>query len=111
MKIATPVTPDGRIQPGWGRAATLALATVTDGAVSDWTTEDVRWDIAHDTGTDGAHHARVVTFLREQGVTHVIVLHMGQGMANTLEKMGIEVLRPDTDDARAAVEALAATAG
>ena len=80
---------------GWGKAQRIAIATVEDGAVTLWLEHDVRWDIAHDEGTEGSHHARVVRFLRDNGVQVVATGHMGEPMARMLATMGI----------RAAVEA------
>lgn len=102
MIVAIPVTPDGQVGRRWGRAERVAVAAVEGGAVTAWTEHDVRWDLAHDEGTEGAHHARVVRFLREHGVTHVVVDHMGQGMARMLATMGIPVAAPRAADAREA---------
>lgn len=109
MRIAIPVTPDGHVEQGWGRAPLVAVATREDGAITDWAVHQVRWDVAHDEGTEGSHHARVVRFLREHGVTHVVVDHMGAGMHHTLGRMGIEILPVRSNLAREAV-ALAAAA-
>ena len=56
-----------------------------------WRTENVGWDVLHDTGAAGSHHARIVTFLRENAVTLVVAGHMGEPMANTLTKLGVRV--------------------
>jgi len=104
MIIAIPVTPDGAVEERWGRAPRLAVASVVDGRIADWTEHAVGWDGAHDQGTEGAHHARVVRFLRENGVTHVVVDHMGAGMRHTLGKLGIEILPVRSPFAREAVE-------
>lgn len=107
--FAVPVTPDGGVERRWGRAPRIAIARVEDGAVTDWQEHAVGWDVAHDEGTEGSHHARVVRFLREHGVTHVVVDHMGAGMHHTLGRMGIEILPVRSNLAREAV-ALAAAA-
>lgn len=104
MRIAIPVTPDGRVEEGWGRAPLVAVATREDGGITDWEVHQVRWDVAHDEGTEGAHHARIVRFLRDNAVEAVVVDHMGQGMRHTLGKMGIPVLPALSADARQAVE-------
>lgn len=82
----------------------VAVATRGDDRqISDWVVHQVGWDIAHDEGTEGSHHARIVRFLRENEVEAVVVDHMGQGMLHTLEKMGLPVLRALSEDARQAV--------
>jgi predicted Fe-Mo cluster-binding NifX family protein len=103
MSIVVAVNVVGdQVGDGWGRAARIALATVDGGAVVDWTEHDVRWDVAHDQGGEGAHHARVVRFLRENGVQVVVTGHMGPVMANTLQKLGVRTALGVTGDARAA---------
>jgi predicted Fe-Mo cluster-binding NifX family protein len=87
---------------GWGKARVVAIARVADGAIVDWTEHEVAWDVAHDTGTEGSHHARIVRFLREQGVQVVVTGHLGAPMQNTLTKLGCRVVLGLTGDARAA---------
>lgn len=89
--ICVPVTEDGLVAHSWGRAHTLALATLVNGSLREWRTEVVRWDIAHDEGTEGSHHARVARFIRGHEVTAVIAGHMGDGMHNMLAKLGVDV--------------------
>ncbi len=93
---------------GWGRAQRVAIATVQDGAVTAWTEHDVRWDLAHDEGTEGSHHARVVTFLRENDVQVVATGHMGPPMARMLATMGIKALVEAAGDPREVAVAAAA---
>ncbi|WOP19981.1 NifB/NifX family molybdenum-iron cluster-binding protein [Raineyella sp. LH-20] len=107
MNIAIPVTADGQVEPRWGRAPMVAVATVESGQVTDWVVHQVGWDVAHDQGTEGSHHARIVRFLRENAVEAVVVDHMGQGMLHTLGKMGIPVLPARAADAREAVALIA----
>lgn len=109
MNIAIPVTSDGQVEPRWGRAPMVAVATVDAGQVTDWVVHRVGWDVAHDEGTEGSHHARIVRFLRENAVEAVVVDHMGQGMLHTLGKMGIPVLPARSADAREAVLQAVAT--
>ena len=87
---------------GWGRAERVAIATVDDGAVTALVEHDVRWDLAHDEGTEGSHHARVVRFLREHGVQVVATGHMGPPMARMLGTMGIRAVVDVTGDPREA---------
>lgn len=94
---------------GWGKAQRVAIARVADGTVTDWQEHDVRWDVAHDEGTEGSHHARIVRFLRENGVQVVATGHMGPPMARMLSTMGIRAVVDVTGDARTvAVEAATA---
>ncbi len=107
MHVCVPVTPDGQIDPRWGRASRVAVAEARDGAVAEWQEFDVRWDDLHDEGTEGGHHARVARFLREQGVGAVLAHHMGPDMEHMLGRMGIAVHLGMAGDARAAVADLA----
>lgn len=109
MICCIPVTEDGRVGGGWGRAHRVALATVVDGAVLAWDEIEVGWDTAHDEGTEGSHHARVARFVREHHVELVVASHMGPPMATMLGKLGIRTVQGVAGDARAAV--LAAAAG
>lgn len=93
---------------GWGRARRVALATVADGVVTGWDEHDVRWDLAHDEGSEGSHHARVVRFLREHGVQVVATGHMGPPMARMLGTMGIRAVVDAAGDPREAAVAAAA---
>ena len=92
----------GEVGGGWGKARAVAVATVSDGAITEWRETEVRWDIAHDEGTEGSHHARIVRFLRDNAVEVVVAGHMGQPMQNTLAKLGVRVVIGATGDARAA---------
>ncbi len=92
---------------GWGRAQRIAIATVEDGSVTRWAEHDVRWDLAHDEGTEGSHHARVVRFLRDNGVQVVATGHMGPPMARMLGTMGIQAVVDAAGDPRAVALAVA----
>ncbi|MCL2463630.1 MAG: NifB/NifX family molybdenum-iron cluster-binding protein [Micrococcales bacterium] len=85
---------------GWGRAQRIAVATVDQGVVTDWVEHDVAWDVAHDEGTDGSHHARVVRFLQSNSVQVVATGHMGPPMARMLATMGIRTVVDATGDPR-----------
>lgn len=109
MIVAIPVTADGHVGHSWGKAPRVAITRVTNGELADWTEHDVRWDLSHDTvepgrhgghgehgehgEAPGEHHARIVRFLREQGVTDIVADHVGPGMVRTLEAMRIPVSR------------------
>ncbi len=109
MFVATPVDADGQSAHSWGRAHWIAVAEVTDGAIASWQVHEVAWDELHDSGTSGSHHARVVSFLKDQGVQAIVVDHVGEGMRRMLETMGIPMLPTSPGDAQASV--LAAVAG
>ncbi len=91
MNIAIPVTGDGQVERSFGRAPMMAIATVDEGAITDWQVYDVKWDELHGDGCNGGHHARIVRFLRENDVSHVVIEHMGPPMINTLTKLGIGI--------------------
>ena len=105
-----PVTVQGNVDPRWGKAARVAVAKVENGEIVDWTEHPVGWDAAHDIGTEGSHHARIVRFLIEHEITHVVVNHMGAPMVNTITKMGLTIVSAASANAREAV-ALAGEGG
>jgi predicted Fe-Mo cluster-binding NifX family protein len=102
MIVCVPVVSDGRLAHSWGRARRVALMEVQDGAVTGWKEHDVRWDESHDAGPEGAHHARVATFVRDHDVNVVAAHHMGGGMQHMLEKLGVRVVLGVGGDAREA---------
>ena len=110
MVVCVPVMSDGQIDPRWGRAARVAIAEVNDGDVADWQEFDVAWDELHDVGTEGAHHARIASFLRGHGVQMVVADHIGPGMVTMLSWMGLTVHLDAGGDARQAVLAALAEA-
>lgn len=103
MIVMTPVTPEGDSDPRFGRAPRVAVAEVVDGAVVSWAEHQVDWDVLHDEGTHGAHHARVMSFLKENGVEAVVSAEMGPGMARMLDTAKIPVLLASPGDAKASV--------
>jgi predicted Fe-Mo cluster-binding NifX family protein len=105
MIVCVPVTPDGQVDPRWGRAARVAVATIDGGQITAWDELPVAWDVLHDVGTEGGHHARVATFLRDHGVEVVVAGHMGPPMAQMLAKLQILARTGAQGDARRAVEA------
>ena len=104
MIVCVPVTPDGQVDPSWGRAARVAVAKIEDGRITAWDEHPVAWDVLHDVGTDGGHHARVATFLRDHAVDIVVAGHMGPPMAQMLAKLRILARTGAQGDARRAVE-------
>ena len=102
MKVCVPVTADGRVDPRWGRADRVAVAEVADGEVRDWEEFTVAWGTLHDQGTEGAHHARVARFLRDNAIQAVGVHHVGPGMQRMLDSMAIRVVTDLGGDARSA---------
>jgi predicted Fe-Mo cluster-binding NifX family protein len=107
MIAAIALSLEGSAGQGWGRAPRVAVARVEDGRIDTWAEYAVGWDVLHDQGTEGGHHARIARFLNEHGVELVVAGHMGQPMVEMLGRMNIGVRLGIGGDARAAV--LAAT--
>ena len=107
MVICLAVADDGCIDPRWGRAQRVVIATVEAGAITRWEEFDVSWNTLHDTGPEGTHHARVARFLREHQVDTVLAHHMGEGMARMLQKMGVTVRLGIVGNARQTVTSAA----
>lgn len=103
MIVCVPVTPEGRVGAGWGRAERVAVADLQGGRIVAWTEHEVRWDALHDVGTDGGHHARVATFLVDHGVEVVVAGNMGPPMQEMLMRMRIVARLGASGDARDAV--------
>jgi predicted Fe-Mo cluster-binding NifX family protein len=103
MIIAIPVDATDQVAHGWGRAPRIAVATVSGGVLAGWQVHEVGWDVAHDEGTEGSHHARVVRFLKDNAVELVVAEHMGDGMVRTLGSMKLPVVLGAAGDARASV--------
>lgn len=106
MKVCVPITSAGTVDPRWGRAERVAVADVQDRTVSDWIEFDVGWGTLHDSGPEGAHHARIARFLRDHQIQAVAVDHVGAGMQRMLTTMGIRIDSGHGGDARAAVTRL-----
>lgn len=108
--LAIPVTGEGRVDPRWGRAHRVAVVRVAlprgsgPGRIEQWRDLEVGWDVAHDAGTHGSHHARVARFLLDNHVSAILVNHVGPPMARMLTTMGIQMVGVAGGDARAAVE-------
>lgn len=102
--VALPVTPEGGLEPRFGRAPRMAIATIVGDRIADWQVHEVGWDVLHDEGTHGSHHARIVRFMREHAVGRVVFSHMGPPMINTLSKLGLLLIQVDDptqfDDAK-----------
>ena len=88
----------------------MAVADVEQGQIVAWEEVAVGWDVSHDQpGTNhGAHHARIVTFMREHHVQAVVTGHIGPPMAHTLDLMGIALFIGAEGPARQAAVAAAA---
>jgi predicted Fe-Mo cluster-binding NifX family protein len=104
MIVCVPVTGEGLIDPRWGRANRVAVAEIAGGEIVAWEEFDVQWGDLHNAGTEGAHHARVARFLRENHVETVLAHHMGEDMANMLERLGIQLRLGAGGSAREAVK-------
>jgi predicted Fe-Mo cluster-binding NifX family protein len=105
--VAIALTADGAAGQGWGRAPRVAIARVEDGRIESWNEHEVHWDVLHDEGSEGGHHARIARFLQEQRVQTVVAGHMGPPMVQTLGRMHIDVRLGAEGDARAAAIAAA----
>lgn len=109
MRVCVPVTSDGEVDHGWGRAARVAVAEIEDGSLVAWEEFAVGWDRLHDETTEGGHHARVARFLQDNRVEAVGAGHMGEPMVQMLGRMGIAVRLDVAGDARAAALTVAGT--
>lgn len=92
MNVCVTLGPDGSVGGGLGRAARVAVGTVSEGSVTSWEEIDVGWDGLHDSGTEASHHARIVRFLREREIGAVVAGGMGEGMRRVLSTMGISLV-------------------
>ncbi len=104
MIVCVPVTPDGMVGGGWGRAPRVAVADVVAGQITAWNEYPVGWDVLHDVGTEGGHHARIATFIKDHAVEVVVAGHMGPPMVQMLGRMRVIVRVGAAGDARNAVE-------
>ena len=109
MYVATPVDAQEQSAHAWGRAHWIAVADVSDAGIASWDVHEVGWDELHDSSTHGSHHARVVSFLKDQHIQAIVVDHVGEGMQRMLTTMGIPMLPASPGDAKASV--LAAVRG
>ena len=109
ITVCVPVGASGLLDPRWGRADRVAVTTVDEDGIGDWQEFEVGWSNLREAGTEGSHHARIATFLRDHKVEAVVADHMGPPMAHMLGKMGITVRLGAKGDARAA--ALSALGG
>jgi len=107
LRVCVPITTEGQVDPRWGRADRVAVANVVDGQIAGWQEVTVAWGTLHDEGTEGAHHARVARFLRDNQIQAIAVHHVGPGMQRMLGSMAIRVVDDLGGDARSA----ASTAG
>ena len=108
MVICVPVTVEGSIDPRWGRAGRVAIAEATADGIGSWQEFDVGWGELHDSGGEGAHHARVGRFLLDHHVEAVVANHMGPGMSHMLQQMAIAVHLGAAGNAREVVAAVIA---
>ena len=108
MNVCVTLGPEGTVGGGLGKAPRVAVATVTDGQLTAWTEHEVGWDQLHGEGGEGAHHARMVRFLREHHVELLVAGHLGGGMQHTLTKLGVRLALGASGDAQEAVVAAAA---
>lgn len=102
--VCVAVDAAGDVGHSWGKAPVVAIATVAQGGIRSWELHEVAWDVSHDAGPHGSHHARIVRFLRENEVTDVVVDHVGDPMRNTLQKLGVHLHEGRSRSARVACE-------
>lgn len=102
MIVCVAVTDDRMVAHRWARAERVALADVTPAGIASWRELDVDWGQLREAGSEGAHHARVARFLRENGVEAVAARHMGADMEHMLGKLGVAVHLGASGDARQA---------
>ena len=100
--VAIPVDAQGGVGGGLGKAHRMAVAVIEADGIVSWTEHETNWDVLHDQGEHGAHHARIVRFMMENGVTHVAAAHIGPPMQNTLIKLGLTISMDAAGDAREA---------
>lgn len=102
MKIAIPVTPEGQVDPRFGKAHFVAVAEVNDDGTetTQWDVQEVNWDELHDIEPHGTHHGRIVRFLTDNNVDSVIINHAGESMLNTMAKMGLIIVTEAEGDAK-----------
>ncbi len=105
--VCIPVMENGQVEPRWGKAPRVALATVESQQVEKWEEVDVHWDTLHDQDGEGQHHARIARFLMDHHVTDVAASHMGPGMERMLGSMRLNTALGVEGDARQAVAKLA----
>lgn len=111
MIVCATLAPDGSVGGGLGRARRVVVADVVDGQLAFWEEHEVGWDMLHDQGSEGSHHARIVRFLRDNDVEIVVAAHIGLGMQRTLHSMGLRRVLGAQGDVREAVLAAATGAG
>lgn len=109
MIVMTPVTEDGRSEARFGKAHWVAIAEVVDAKVTSWQVHEVAWDVSHGSGQHGAHHARVMRFLKENRVEAVVAAEMGPGMSRMLYSAELAVLPASPGEAKASVLAALAS--
>ncbi len=107
VTLAVNVTGD-QVGGGLGRAHTVAIAVIANGRIVSWEEHEVAWDVSHDQGPEGQHHARIVRFMRDNEIQAVVTGHMGPPMVNTLHKLGVLPLVNASGDVRDAALAGAA---
>jgi predicted Fe-Mo cluster-binding NifX family protein len=103
MIVMTTLGPGETVGGGLGRASHVAVADVRDGKIGSWDEVAVGWDRLHGEGTEGAHHARIATFLKEHAVEVVVAQHVGPGMQRMLTTMGLGLALGAHGEARQAV--------
>lgn len=103
MTIAIPVTAEGTVFDRLAKAPLVATCVLRDGTVTDWASHAVGWDQTYGVDVMGNHHARVMRFMKDQGVTTVVAADVCDNMRRSLEAQGVVVYDGQKGDARVAV--------
>lgn len=98
MNVMLPVNADGTVELRFGRAHFVAVAEFDGDQLTNWTVDEVNWDVLHDEGTHGHHHARMVRYIKEHNVERIGFVGMGQSMMNTLNKANVLLFQIDAGD-------------
>lgn len=101
--IAIPLTLDGAVFDRLAKAPLAATCVLRDGEIADWTEHAVGWDQTYGVDVMGNHHARVMRFMKDQGVTTVVAADVCDNMRRSLEAQGVVVYDGQKGDARVAV--------
>ena len=92
LKVCVPITADGQVDPRWGTSQPRRGRR--RGRLRDPRLAGVHRQLgnAARSGTEGAHHARVAQFLRDNQVQVIAVHHVGPGMQRMLSSMAIRLV-------------------
>ena len=125
MRVAVAVLPNGMINAHFGRANTLAIATIENKTVANWEEVKVPFEETH--GDHGhhdhhhdhdhdhdhhhhhhqpGHHEGIKNLLVAQNVDMVLLDHAGPGMQKVMDETEIKIVVGAKGNAQDAVQAL-----